>query len=89
MMEIIQFHERSESAYRITLSKEILRREIFRDRSSCSRRAAVKELLLLLKQKKSKYYKTHSQSDSEKGQEIVRFSSADPRCRMKLHMVGI
>ena len=48
----------------------------------------LKSYYLLLKQK-SKYYKTHSQSDSEKGQEIVRFSSADPRCRMKLHMVGI
>ena len=44
MMEIIQAQERgrSESVYRITLSKEILRREMFWDRSSCSLRATVK-----------------------------------------------
>ena len=43
-MEIIQVQERgrSESAYKITLSKERLRREIFCDRSSCLLRATVK-----------------------------------------------
>lgn len=43
IMEIIQAQERGRggSAYRITLSKEILRRELFWDRSSCLPRATI------------------------------------------------